>query len=71
MSDAEQQIIQLLTELRDAQREELAYRRRMLNESIALQRRAVRLQRMGLAIVLGLVLLLAGWVGLAAVVGRR
>jgi hypothetical protein len=54
MSDAEQQIIRLLTDLRDAQREELAYRRRVLEESIGLQRRAVRLQRIGLAIILGM-----------------
>jgi hypothetical protein len=55
MSDAEQQIIRLLTDPRDAQRDELAYRRRVLDESIELQKRAVRLQRVGLAIVLGVV----------------
>jgi len=55
MTDAEQQIIRLLTELRDAQCEELAYRRRVLDESIGLQKRAVRLQRIGLATVLGVI----------------
>jgi hypothetical protein len=70
-SDAEQEIVRLLTELRDAQREELAYRRRVLDESIALQRRAVRWQRGSLLVILvGFVLLLivggaclltAGW----------
>ncbi|OWK37829.1 hypothetical protein [Fimbriiglobus ruber] len=50
-SDAEEQIIRLLTDLR----EELAYRRRVLDESIGLQKRAVRLQRIGLAIVLAMI----------------
>ena len=52
MGDADGQIIRLLTEMRDAQKEELAYRRKVLDESMALQRRAVRLQRIGLLIVL-------------------
>ena len=53
-SDAEQEIIRLLTDLRDAQREELAHRRRVVDESIGLQRRAVRLQRVGLTIILAM-----------------
>ena len=44
MSDAERQIIQILTEMRDSQREELAYRRRTLDESLALSRLAVQRQ---------------------------
>jgi hypothetical protein len=57
MADADVQIIQLLTELRDAQREELAYRRKVLDESLALSRRAVRMQRIGLLIVVGMVII--------------
>jgi hypothetical protein len=75
MSDAEKEIIRLLTELRDAQQEELAYRRRVLEESlaqqqqsIALQRKAVRWQRgamiafplLGVAMLVILLLLLGG-----------
>ncbi|MDY3558539.1 hypothetical protein R5W23_005659 [Gemmata sp. JC673] len=45
MSEAEQQIIRLLTEIRDAQREELAYRRRVPEESFELQNKSVALQR--------------------------
>ena len=52
MSEAEQQIVRLLTELRDAQREDLAYRRKVLDESFSLQKRAIRLQRIGLLMVL-------------------
>lgn len=64
-SDAEQQIIRLLTDLRDAQREEVTYRRRVLDESLGLQRRAVRLQRIGLAIVLGVLAVGVGLIALA------
>lgn len=53
MTEAEQEIIRLLTEMRDAQREELVYRRRVLEESLALQKRALRAQRAGLGVVLG------------------
>ncbi|AWM35692.1 hypothetical protein GobsT_66240 [Gemmata obscuriglobus] len=45
MSEAEQQILRLLTEIRDAQREELAYRRRVLDESFDLQKKSVALQK--------------------------
>ena len=55
MGDADGQIIRLLTEMRDAQREELAYRRKVLDESLALSRRAVRMQWIGLLIVVALV----------------
>lgn len=64
-SDAEEQIIRLLTDLRDAQREELAYRRRVVDESIGLQKRAVRLQRIGLAIVLVVLAVGLGMIALA------
>jgi hypothetical protein len=63
MTDGEGQIVRLLTELRDAQREELAYRRRVLDESMAMQRRALRLQRLGLTVVVPLVIV-AGAVAL-------
>jgi hypothetical protein len=51
MGDADRQIIRLLTEMRDAQQEEMAYRRKVLDESLALSRRAVRMQRIGLLFV--------------------
>jgi hypothetical protein len=51
-SDAEEQIVRLLTDLRDAQREDLVYRRKVLDESIGLQKRAIRFQRVGLVTVL-------------------
>lgn len=63
-SDAEQQIIRLLTELRDAQREDLAYRRRTLDESIALQRNAVAFQRIGLGILFAAIVLGVGWLAI-------
>lgn len=55
MGDADGQIIRLLTEMRDAQREELAYRRKILDESLALSRRAVRMQRIGMLILIAVV----------------
>ena len=54
-SDGETQIIRLLTQLRDAQREEFEYRRQMMDETVRLQKRAARLQRIVLMIVLVLV----------------
>ena len=55
MSDADGQIIRLLTEMRDAQRDEQAYRRLALEESLALARRGVRTQRLAL-LILGLII---------------
>lgn len=55
MGDADGQIIRLLTEMRDAQREELTYRRKVLDESLALSRRAVRMQRIGLLFVVAVI----------------
>lgn len=69
-SDAEQQIIRLLTDLRDAQQEELAYRRQVLEESIGLQRRAVRLQRVGVGIVLAVLMVGLGLIALASLAQR-
>lgn len=66
-SDAGEQIIRLLTEIRDAQREERDYRKRAVDESIDLQRRAVRLQRIGLGIVFAV---LAAGLGLLALARR-
>ncbi len=60
MGDSDGQIIRLLTELRDAQREDLTYRRKAVEESLALSRRAVRMQRIGLLIVLGGVVVIGG-----------
>lgn len=74
MGDADAQIIRLLTELRDAQREELAYRRAVLSESLDLTRRAVRMQRVGLQMVGGMALLglaVAGLVAIGAGAMRR
>jgi hypothetical protein len=59
MTDTDHQIIRLLTELRDSQREELAYRRGVLEESLGLQRRAVRNQRIAFLVGLGLILVVA------------
>ena len=66
MTDADGQMVQLLTELRDAQREELAYRRKALEESLALARRGIRMQRTGLmvagaAILVGAIVIPAVW----------
>ncbi len=59
MIEAEQQTIRLLTEMRDIQREYVAYRRSKIDESLEMQarametqKRAVHLQRVGLAIVI-------------------
>lgn len=70
MSEGERQIIQLLTELRDAQREELAYRRRMLDESMDLQRRALSRQRVAMVILPVLVLAFGSIVGLLLIALR-
>lgn len=70
MGDADAQIIRLLTEMRDAQREELAYRRAVLSESLDLSRRAVRMQRVGLQMVGGMVLLGLAAAGIVAIGAR-
>jgi hypothetical protein len=53
--DKDDVIIRLLTEIRDNQRKEIAWRRKAVKESVRLQRIAVRRQAFGLAIV-GLVI---------------
>ncbi len=52
MNDADGQIIRLLTEMRDAQQDELAYRRQVMEESLALARRGVKTQRVALLVVI-------------------
>ena len=54
--EKEDPIIRLLTEIRDNQREEIALRRKAVEESIRLQRTAVLWQRMGMGIVVALIL---------------
>lgn len=51
MGDRDDEIVRLLTEIRDNQVEDLDYRRQVMEQSLALQRRAVRWQRVGLVIV--------------------
>ena len=60
MGDTDGQIIRLLTEMRDAQREDSTYRRKAIDESLILSRRAVRMQRIGLLIVLAVVVVVGG-----------
>jgi hypothetical protein len=62
MSDAEREVVRLLTEIRDAQREDIAYRRQAVDESIVLQRRALQLQRTALLALP--VLIVIGCIGL-------
>ena len=47
-------VVRLLTEIRDNQREEIAWRNKVIEESLRLQRIAVRWQRIGL-VVAGLI----------------
>lgn len=53
-----EQIVRLLTEIRDNQREESDWRKRLIEESVRLQRGAVRMHRIGLAV--GGLLILGG-----------
>ena len=55
-------IIQLLTEIRDNQQEEIAWRKRVIEDQARLQRVAVRRQLLGL--VIGGVAIVAGLGGL-------
>lgn len=59
---SDEEIVQLLTEIRDNLREESDWRRRVISESVRLQRVGVRWQRMGLAVA-GLAIM-AGVIGL-------
>ncbi len=67
MGNADDQIIRLLTEMRDAQREEMAYRRKAVDESLALANRGVRMQRIGLLIVVAMVVVGAAWLAILPV----
>ena len=60
-------VVRLLTEIRDNQREEIAWRNKVIEESLRLQRTAVRWQRIGL-VVAGLVVV-AGV--MLAIFGKR
>jgi hypothetical protein len=62
--DKQDIIIQLLTEIRDSQREEIAWRKKLVEESVRLQQVGVRRQLLGLAIAAigGLLILVGGCV---------
>lgn len=55
-------IIQLLREIRDLQREEIVWRKKVMEEALVLQRSALRWQR--LALVMGVGLIVAGVLGI-------
>lgn len=72
MSDADREIVRLLTEIRDEQRAEAAYRRQYLDESavqnreaMELQKRAVRAQRRGGWVAVGFLVVAAVAGGMA------
>lgn len=67
-SDAEDRIIRLLTELRDERRADLAYREKAGDDSLALQKRALRLQRIGPGILFAVLLAGAGSIALAQLI---
>lgn len=60
-----QQIVRLLSEMRELQKEDLAYRRKVLDESFALQKRAMGYQKIGIGFVFLIVLAGIGWALLA------
>jgi hypothetical protein len=66
MDNHSETVIRLLTEIRDAQREESAYRKRVMDESLRLQRSAVVTQRVALGVVGALVML-----GVLAAIGLQ
>jgi hypothetical protein len=55
----EEAILRVLTEMRDQQREQIAWQRKVTEQSIAIQRSAIRMQRVALTVV-ALVVLLGG-----------
>ena len=63
--DANQEIVRLLTEMRDAQRADMEFRRRVMEESKVLGERSLRWQR--IAIVGGALTLLGLFLGIALV----
>lgn len=63
--DKQDQIIELLTEIRDLQREERDWRRKAVEESVHLQRVAIQRQMLALVIVAPLIvgaLALLAWI---------
>jgi len=56
-----QKIVRLLSEMRELQKEDLAYRRKVLDESFALQKRAMGYQKIGIGSVFLIVLAGIGW----------
>ncbi len=55
---SDEEIIRLLTEIRDDLHEESVWRRKVIEQSVRLQRRGILLQRIGLAV--GVVAIVAG-----------
>ena len=70
MTEPEDQIIRLLTEIRDEGRADRVYRERSVDESLSLQRRAVRGQRIGLSVMFFLMLAAAAVLLLVSSRGR-
>ena len=66
LTDGERQIIRLLTEIRDAQQEELSFSRRAIDESLGLQRGGARAQKVALSILFCLICVLVLFVTLRA-----
>ena len=71
MQNDSERIVQLLTEIRDDQREEIACRKRAMEESVRLQRSAVRWQRGGLLFAALLLVGLFTALGLLLVAAKR
>jgi hypothetical protein len=53
--NSDDEIVRLLTEIRDNQREEMVFRKRSVEESIRLQRTGLRWYRIGLVFVVVLI----------------
>ena len=64
--DANQEIVRLLTEMRDAQRADVEWRRRVMDESTAIQQRSLRWQRLGLLVAASMLVILLLGVALVA-----
>jgi cytochrome b561 len=65
----EEAILRVLTELRDMQREDIAYRRQLAEQSLRMQRSAARVQRLAL-IVLAIALAIGAYFLMSARYGR-
>ncbi len=70
MTESEAQLIRLLTEIRDDMRADRVSRDRVVGESISIQRRAVRGQRIGLVVMFFLMLVAAAVLLLVSSRGR-